>query len=312
MSFFPKEEFVPRRGVAMQILTPPPNLKLGLHRDTRINEEAAKIASMENKLATKDDSHRAMKVRTFKVSETPWAAGSGNIIAPKPDNSPKYNRAIGLRVPDEKLPAFYHTHHQERDRRNQQDAMTYARQFSDAFSPQKPDLLHKHFPPQPAVRIPPGKEIKGFDGLGKFCRDSIQGKAPVPEHIYDPLGLRHHPIRTTGVRRLPASDESNFGTVLHYDDGIPFAATQKKTYPLPHKHQPAITFDRSYDIPGMAGLGNTDRPTLPSKRKTVLTPLDHHNWQAKPDDIGAPFSNWSPSAEANAKRNYSGRVSAPI
>lgn len=313
MSFFPREEYVPRRGVAMRVVEPSPSLRTGVPRDAVVEHEAHKFEDKDFALNKGQNDRPAppSKVKTFGRNDIPWAVGNGNVIAPPKPEPTSYKRHIGHRVPEEQMHKFYHSPHLEREREVQQQIMEHACNFADNFSPQKPERRHKVLP-RVLEPTPQGiaKPIFGFKGLGLVTRDRPHGKAHVPESSFDPLGMRHWGPRATGLKRTANSNQtSDDNGVLTYDDGIPFEATQKRSYPTPHRHQFPENFGPDQDMAGFRGLGKADHPPAPRGRKhDAGVMLDHHVGGGSPERQ-TPSAGPSPVAP---QHGYGRRDSGPM
>jgi len=265
----------------MKVVEPPANLVVGPRRDDLVEKEAAKFETSEfflDKTAARDRGARASKVKTFKAGNIPWAQGNGNVIAPPKPEPKVYKKIIGHRVPEDKLDKFYHGASLQRERDAQAGMMEHARSYSDNFSPQPPDRLHKVLP---QVLEPPehmrGEPVIGFKGLGVTSPVYKVGKCMVPESTYDPLGMRSWGPRITGLKRLPMSNFCTLedGTLCH-NDGVPFEAHVKKEFPRAHRHQFPQNFGPDQDMQGFRGMGVSDvPPPVHGRKHTPRTWLDH-------------------------------------
>uniref|UniRef100_A0A7S1MJI9 Uncharacterized protein n=1 Tax=Neobodo designis TaxID=312471 RepID=A0A7S1MJI9_NEODS len=280
MSVLPRDEYQPRRGVAMKIVEPNPNLRTGVMRDAIVEAEAKKFEAQEFILskAMTDKAPKPTKVKTFRSADIPWATGNGNVIAPPKPEPRQYRRIIGHRVPEDKMERYYHGDALERCRQAEQMRMEHARNFSDNFSPQPAERMHKIVPHtiKKAEGLAP---INGFPGLGSVVRERPTGKAPVAESTFDPLGMRSWAPRVTGLKRLPTSDQVCLAeTALQHDDGIPFESTQKKKYRTPHRHEFQPTHGPEDDLGGFRGLGSVDKAPPPrGRRHSPRAFADHHS-----------------------------------
>lgn len=280
MSIFPRDEYQPRRGVAMRIVEPNPNLKRGQPRDARLEQEARKFQDQEFILskAMSDKQAKPTKVKTFGRNDIPWASGNGNVIAPPKPEPTTYRKIIGHRVPEDKMHKYYHGDALDRCRQAEADRMQHACNFSDNFSPQPPDRMHKIVPHtiQPTKGLAP---INGFPGLGSVVRERGTGKANVSETTFDPLGMRSWAPRATGLKRLPESNKASMSEgTLSYDDGVAFESTQKKKYRTPHRHVAVPTHGPDQDLQGFRGLGAVDPPPLAhGRRHSPRQHQDHHS-----------------------------------
>jgi hypothetical protein len=286
MAYVPKEEYVPRRGVAMKVVVPNPKVRTGVMRDAVVEAEAAKFQEKEFILnrAMQDQEPKASKVKTFRKTDIPWAHGNGNVIAPPKPEAKQYRRIIGQRVADEDMPKFYHGGALERERQAEQDRMQYCRNFADNFSHQRPDRMHKIMPRTLELNSNDASTLDtifGFRGLGTVVRDKPIGKGHVPETSYDPLNMRNWAPRMTGLKRLPASNATSFPEgSLQYNDNVPFETTQKRSFPHPHVHRFPEHHGPESDMQGFRGLGVSDVTPAPRGRKH--TPRWHQDRHFNP------------------------------
>lgn len=275
MAFFPKEEVVRRRGVAMRIKEP--HVKVGIHRDVLVEEAAKHFEEGEFVLNRVMDGSPppVTKVKTFHEAQA--FRGNGNILAPKSEKLPPPVPKVHRPLEDSELRRL-HPEYAERQRRFEQDVYENAPGFYEGFSPQPGQRLHK-------VMIEPVRhghpDIFGFKGLGQSSVERVQGKGHVAPQEYNPLRLRATPFhpgpdRPRGLMRVEAPVKDSIAPVFHYDDGVKLEDIMKREIRHPHIKQFQPTpLGMSSDIPGFNGLGMSDTPQKVHGRRSMYGNVSH-------------------------------------
>ena len=284
MAFVPREEYVPRRGVAMKIQElPSPRLRRGIHRDEFVDQVADSFSKQPFVMnRALDASHQKIsKVKTFKSGEIFAATGNGNVIAPIPAAAVvKRHRP----PPDDaQLALLYQSPEAARHRMNEQTMMEEGKGVFEKMT--QPPALRRHRLPglyHDGEAKEAAKPVMGFFGLGSHVIDRAAGKAKVATHVYDPLGFNRFcaPERIHGLKRMPSSLESQLGEVIKHDDGVPLCY---QSSPLrAHRRQPPpVTFPSpECDIPGFTALGASDEPAKPTGTKMSVSQQVDHDYRS--------------------------------
>jgi hypothetical protein len=295
MSFFPKEETVLRRGVAMKLINPLDVTPA--HRDKWINEQARKFEGSEYVLNHALDRSPAeqSKVRTFHGdSDAPAATKStGELLspalAPKPARLLRHPPVV--RVSDADMPLYYNRKAEEH-RNADAKSMADAHGFDDNFSPQRRNLHHKVMAPHDVFKA--GQQnLLGFKGLGaKSTYDRPVGKGRPGDGAYDPLGIfkKHPGSQPVGVKLCEMSGKGTMSSAMAWDASMgPNAGVPGGGAALPNSRHPRLRTMRHLEpstwgsnapigFQARAGPGMESGPPVRfTASRRVLTPIDHHN-----------------------------------